>query len=68
MIDKCLSAPESVQYDIFDAISDNRWRWRDTSHANDVLGWQPEGSAENYEIEDQGGPHQVNKTFALRED
>ena len=65
MIDKCLSAPEAVRYDTFDAISDNRWRWRDTSHATQVLGWQPGGSAENYEIEDEGGPHQVNKTFGF---
>ena len=65
MIDKCLSAPSGVRFDIFDAISDNKYHWRDTSHASDVLGWAPMGSAENYEIEDKGGPHQVDKTFDL---
>ena len=66
MIDKCLSASDSVRYDIFDAISDNKYRWRDTCHANEVLGWVPQDSAEDYEIDDEGGPHQVNKTFDLR--
>lgn len=41
MIDKCLSALDSVRYDIFDAISDNKYRWGDTCHANEVLGWVP---------------------------
>ena len=66
MIDKCLSAPSTVRYNIFDAISDNKYRWRATSHATEVLGWAPQGSAEDYEIEDKGGPHQVDKTFDLR--
>ena len=66
MIDRCLSAPATVRYDIFDAISDNKYRWRDTSHATEVLGYAPQGSAENYDIEDKGGPHQVDKTFDLR--
>ena len=63
MVDKCISAPDSVRFDIFDAISDNKYRWRDTSHATDVLGWVAEGSAENYEIADKGGPHQIGETW-----
>ena len=58
--------PSTVRFDIFDAISDNKYRWRATSHATEVLGWASQGSAENYEIEDKGGPHQVDKTFDLR--
>ncbi|MGE3315425.1 MAG: NAD-dependent epimerase/dehydratase family protein [Planctomycetaceae bacterium] len=46
MIDKCLSAPESIKYDIFNAISENKYRWRSTDHAKEVLGWKPTGSAE----------------------
>ena len=42
MIDKCLSAPDSLKFDIFDALSDNRWRWRDTTHSQEVLGWKPD--------------------------
>ncbi|MCC7422855.1 MAG: NAD(P)-dependent oxidoreductase [Planctomycetaceae bacterium] len=47
LLDKCLSAPDSLKFDIFNAISDNRFRWRETRHTRDVLGWQPTGSAES---------------------
>jgi nucleoside-diphosphate-sugar epimerase len=49
MIDLCLSAPESIRFDIFDAISENARRWRDTSHAKKVLGWKPTGSADRFD-------------------
>ncbi len=49
MVDKCLSAPESVRFDIFDAISDNSRRWRDTNHAKEVIGWKPTGSSDNFD-------------------
>jgi nucleoside-diphosphate-sugar epimerase len=52
MIDKCLAAPLSLKYDIFDAISENKYRWRDTSHAKQVLGWQPTGSSDNFNPDD----------------
>ena len=64
MIDKCLSAPDTVRYDTFDAISNNKYRWRDTGHATEVLGWVAKNSAEDHEIEDKGGPHQVGETWA----
>ena len=41
MVDKCLEAPMSIRYDTFDAISNNRYKWRGTSHAYEVLGWEP---------------------------
>ena len=50
MIDKCLGAPESLRYDTFDALSNNRWRWRDTTHAQEVLGWKPTGSADDFTL------------------
>ncbi|MDP7578972.1 MAG: NAD(P)-dependent oxidoreductase [SAR202 cluster bacterium] len=59
MIDKCLSAPVSVKYDIFNAISNNKYRWRDISHAKKILGWEPRGCAEDYDLDDRGGWHQV---------
>jgi len=52
IIDKCLSAPMSLKFDIFDAISENKYRWRDTNHAKEVLGWQPTGSADLYNPDD----------------
>ncbi len=59
MVDKCLGAPMSIRYDIFDAISNNRYKWRSTSHASEVLGWEPQQSVDDHEIDDQGGWHQV---------
>lgn len=50
MVDKCLGAPDSIRFDIFDAISDNSRRWRDTSHAKQVLGWRPTGSSDRFDI------------------
>ena len=49
MVDKCLGAPDSIRFDIFDAISENSRRWRDTSHAKELLGWKPTGSADRYD-------------------
>jgi NAD(P)-dependent dehydrogenase (short-subunit alcohol dehydrogenase family) len=46
MIDRCISAPENLMYDAFNAISNNKWRWREIQHGADVLGWIPKGSAE----------------------
>ena len=56
MIDKCLSAPSTVRYDIFDAISDNKYRWRATSHATEVLGWAPQGSTETTRSKTRAAP------------
>ena len=49
MIDKCLSAPADVRFGIFDAISENSLRWRDTTPAKEVLGWQPTGSSDEFD-------------------
>ena len=49
MIDRCLSAPPTVKFGIFDAISENSLRWRDTSPAKEVLGWQPTGSSDRFD-------------------
>ena len=50
IVDLCLSAPDSVRFDIFDAISDNKLKWRDTSHASTILGWNPIGKSEQFEL------------------
>jgi len=49
MIDRCLSAPSEIRYEIFDAISDNWPRWRDTSAAKRRLGWRPTGSSDRFD-------------------
>lgn len=51
MIDRCLAAPPALGFAIFDAISENSRRWRDTSHAKEVLGWRPEGSSDRFDLE-----------------
>ncbi len=49
MIDRCLAAPPDVRFGIFDAISENSLRWRDTSPAKQVLGWTPTGSSDRFD-------------------
>ena len=48
MIDLCLSAPESLRFDIFDLVSNNKWGIRDTSHAQEVLGYKPQDSSDGF--------------------
>jgi hypothetical protein len=49
MVDKCLNAPDDVKFGIFDAISENSRRWRDTSPAKEILGWRPTGSSDRFD-------------------
>lgn len=46
MIDRCLMAPASLRFDIFYAVSNNRWRFRDIEHAYQTIGFSPQDSAE----------------------
>ena len=48
IIDLCLQAPESLRFDIFYAVSDNRWGYRDLTHAREVLGFRPQDAAEEH--------------------
>jgi nucleoside-diphosphate-sugar epimerase len=47
MLQKCIDAPGSVKYDIFYAVSKNRWNYRDLSHPKEVIGYEPQDSAED---------------------
>ena len=38
IVERCNDAPEDLKCDIFEAAFDNRWRCRDISHTQDVLG------------------------------
>lgn len=51
MIDRCLAAGDDVQFGIFDAISENRYRWRDTTPAKQILDWRPTGSADVFDAD-----------------
>jgi uronate dehydrogenase len=48
MVARALAAPPSVRFDVFFAVSDNRWGYRDIGHARAVLGYAPEDRAEDY--------------------
>jgi len=49
IIDKTLSAPMSLKYDIFHAVSNNARRWRDIDHSREVLGWEPRDSSDVFD-------------------
>lgn len=46
MIDRCLSAPESLRFDTFYVVSNNHWRFRDIEYAYKTIGFSPQDSAE----------------------
>ena len=46
-IELSVDADESVRYDIVFVQSDNRWGYRDLSHTRDVIGFEPQDSADD---------------------
>jgi uronate dehydrogenase len=48
LIARCLEAPESLKFDIFYAVSNNKWSYRDMDHARQVLGFVPTDSADDF--------------------
>ena len=46
MLVKCIEAPDDLLYDIFMAVSNNRWTYYDLEHAREVLGYDPQDSSE----------------------
>jgi NAD+ dependent glucose-6-phosphate dehydrogenase len=56
IIEACLAAPRSLRYEIFDALSENSNRWRDTDPAKRLLGWKPTGSADAFDAAALGEP------------
>jgi nucleoside-diphosphate-sugar epimerase len=48
MVEKCIGAPDSVRCDTFFVVSDNRWSYRDISHAREVVGFEPQDVAEEH--------------------
>ncbi len=43
----CIDAADDLKFDIFFAVSNNRWNYRDLSHPLEVLGWEPQDSADD---------------------
>jgi uronate dehydrogenase/NAD+ dependent glucose-6-phosphate dehydrogenase len=48
LVDRCIEAPDSLAFDIFFGVSDNKYSYRDVSHAREVLGFQAKDRAEDY--------------------
>ena len=48
MIEACVAAPLSLKHDVFYVISNNKWGYRDMSHAKVILGFEPQDAAEDY--------------------
>lgn len=44
----CVDAPKDVHFDIVFATSNNRWGYRDLTHAEAVIGFLPQDTAEDY--------------------
>lgn len=51
MIERCIKASENLKFDIFYAVSNNRWSYRDLEHARQVIGFEPQDAAEEYREE-----------------
>ena len=47
LVEKCLEN-ETIGYAIFYGVSNNTWKYWDTSHIKDCLGWEPEENAEKF--------------------
>jgi hypothetical protein len=50
MLELCVLAPEAVRCDLFFAMSDNRWSYRDLDHPRAVLGYEPRDRAEDHRV------------------
>jgi hypothetical protein len=48
MLELCITAPPELKFDIFYAVSNNKWGYRDLEHARAVLGFEPRDRAEDY--------------------
>jgi nucleoside-diphosphate-sugar epimerase len=48
MLELCIAAPSTLRFDVFFAVSDNRWGYRDLEHARAVLGFEPRDRAEDH--------------------
>ena len=42
MVDRCVDAPDSLRFDIFFAMSNNKYNYRDITHARDIVGFEPQ--------------------------
>ena len=48
MIERCIDAPLALRFDIFNAVSNSPRGVRDWQHAREVLGYEPQDSADKF--------------------
>jgi nucleoside-diphosphate-sugar epimerase len=48
IIEKCVTAPADLKFDIFFVLSDNKWGYRDINHPREVVGYVPQDRAEDF--------------------
>ncbi|MDA0748006.1 MAG: NAD(P)-dependent oxidoreductase [bacterium] len=48
LIECCINAPESLRYDIFYGMNDDRYRWVDIDHARKTVGFNPQDRAADF--------------------
>jgi nucleoside-diphosphate-sugar epimerase len=48
LVERCINAPDSLRFDVFFGQSNNRYNFVDIQHPRDVLGYDPQDSAEDY--------------------
>ena len=48
IVERCIDAPPELKYDIFYAVSNNRWSYWDLEHAREVIGYVPKDAAEDH--------------------
>ena len=48
LVRKSLQAPETLMFDIFYGVSNNKWRFWDIEHGGHIIGYDPEDDAEKY--------------------
>ncbi|MCH8206808.1 MAG: hypothetical protein IH956_07360, partial [Chloroflexi bacterium] len=48
MLQRCIDAPDDLKYDIFFALSNNKWGYRDLEHPRQVIGYVPQDSVDSF--------------------
>ena len=48
MFRRCIDAPDHLLYDVFMATSANKWGYRDLEHPRNILGYQPQDTADTF--------------------
>ena len=48
LVQACVNTPQDLKFDIFYAVSNNKWSYRDMCHTREILGYQRLDSVEPF--------------------